>query len=111
MWASDICASGGRVFSYRLEMVERGDGMSAFLFMFKIPIKDPDAAKKKAVVFFAGQGIQVDAGQFKNDDWEGSYQFLPNPPGWVLEITLTDKPGWAFEWAIVKKAKAFFEGV
>lgn len=81
----------------------------SYQFTFLIhDIKDPDAASRKARDFFESQGVAADGGHFKGSGWEGRYRFLPDPPGWNLEITLTDKPGWAFEWAIVKKAKKFF---
>lgn len=81
----------------------------SYLFTFLIhDIKDPDAASQKARDFFETQGVLADNGHFKGSGWEGRYRFLPDPPNWNLEITLTDKPFWALESIIVGKAKAFF---
>lgn len=81
----------------------------SYQFTFLIHgIKDPDSASKKAREFFESQGVKADAGEFSGSGWEGRYRFLPEPPNWALEITLTDKPFWAMNVMIVDKAKKFF---
>ena len=85
----------------------------SYQFTFLIhDIKDPDAASRKARDFFESQGVVADGGKFKGSGWEGRYRFLPDPPAWKLEITITDKPFWAMNATVVAKAKEFFaEGV
>lgn len=76
-------------------------------FMFRVPVKNIDAALAKVRQFFQEQGIVIDGYGFEGKGYKGWYAIADHD----ILITITKKPIWVFNYVMVDKVRKFLEGV
>jgi hypothetical protein len=92
------CMSGSDLF-----YVEECEVTEQKQFMFRVTVKDPNAAIEKVAKFFNENSIKFTDSVFDGAGYQGRWAIADHD----VIITVTKKPLWVFNYMIIEKVKKF----